>query len=58
MDTFTVLLSTLLTRTILVGSVLLSMKFAWEGLFGLSLSLVAALAFFGYLTFGEGTFMR
>lgn len=53
----TVLLSTLLFRTILVGAVLLILKYIYEGVFMIAGMLLLALSFLAYLSFTEARLM-
>lgn len=53
----TVLLSTLLFRTILVGAVLLILKYIYEGVFMMAGMLLLALSFLAYLSFTEARLM-
>lgn len=48
-----VLLSTVLSRTILVAAIVLVMKYAHDGLYGLTAALLLPLLVFGYLTVGD-----
>lgn len=49
----TVLLSTLLFRTIIVAAVLLVLKYIYEGVFMMAGMLLLALSFLAYLSFTE-----
>jgi len=49
----TVLLSTLLFRTIIVGAVLLVVKYIYEGVFMMAGMLLLALSFLAYLSFTD-----
>jgi len=53
----TVLLSTLLFRTIIVGAVLLVIKYIYEGVFMMAGMLLLALSFLAYLSFTEARLM-
>lgn len=53
----TVLLSTLLFRTIIVGAVLLVVKYIYEGVFMMAGMLLLALSFLAYLSFTEARLM-
>jgi hypothetical protein len=50
-------LSTLLFRTILVGAVLLILKYIYEGVFMMAGMLLLALSFLAYLSFTEARLM-
>lgn len=52
-----VLLSTLLFRTIIVGAVLLVIKYIYEGVFMMAGMLLLALSFLAYLSFTEARLM-
>ncbi|QGX96430.1 hypothetical protein EI982_17410 [Haloplanus rallus] len=54
----TVLLSSLLFRTIIVGAVLLVVKFIYEGVFMQAGMLLLALSFFAYLSFTEARLLE
>ncbi|MFB6101370.1 MAG: hypothetical protein ABEJ73_02260 [Haloplanus sp.] len=54
----TVLLSTLLFRTIIVGAALLVLKYIYEGAFMPAGMLLLAFSFFAYLTFTEATLLE
>jgi hypothetical protein len=56
-ESTTVLLSTLLFRTILVGAVLLVVKYIYEGVFMMAGMLLLALSFLAYLSFTEARLM-
>lgn len=58
MSYLTAFMGTVLLRTILVGSVLVSMKFVAEGLFILAASLAVPLLFFLYLSVGDAALFR
>ena len=49
----TILLSTLLFRTIIVAAVLLVLKYLYEGLFMMAGMLLLSLSFLAYLSFTE-----
>lgn len=53
----TVLLSTLLFRTIIVAAVLLVVKYIYEGVFMMAGMLLLALSFLAYLSFTEARLM-
>ncbi|AXG06931.1 hypothetical protein DU500_11110 [Haloplanus rubicundus] len=53
----TVLLSTLLFRMIIVGAVLLVIKYIYEGVFMMAGMLLLALSFLAYLSFTEARLM-
>lgn len=53
----TALLSTLLFRTILVGAVLLILKYIYEGVFMMAGMLLLALSFLAYISFTEARLM-
>ena len=53
----TVLLSTLLFRTIIVGAILLVIKYIYEGVFMMAGMLLLALSFLAYLSFTEARLM-
>jgi len=53
----TVLLSTLLFRTIIVAAVLLVLKYIYEGVFMMAGMLLLALSFLAYLSFTEARLM-
>lgn len=48
----------LLTRTIVVGSVLVTMKLVWEGAFVLASGLILAIAMFLYLLWADPVLLR
>ena len=48
-----VLLSTVLSRTILVAAIVLVIKYAHDGLYGLTAALLLPLLVFGYLMVGD-----
>jgi len=52
-ESVTVLLSTLLFRTIIVAAVLLVLKYIYEGVFMMAGMLLLALSFLAYLSFTE-----
>jgi hypothetical protein len=52
-ESTTVLLSTLLFRTIIVAAVLLVLKYIYEGVFMMAGMLLLALSFLAYLSFTE-----
>jgi hypothetical protein len=52
-ESTTVLLSTLLFRTIIVGAVLLVVKYIYEGVFMMAGMLLLALSFLAYLSFTD-----
>jgi len=54
----TVLLSTLLFRTIIVGAVVLVLKFIYEGVFMQAGMLLLAISFFAYLSFTEARLLE
>jgi len=54
----TVLLSTLLFRTIIVGAVLLVLKYIYEGVFMMAGMLVLTLTIFAYLSFSEARLLQ
>ena len=54
----TVLLSTILSRTILVGAILLVIQYAHEGMYGLTAAIALPLLVLGYLKFGDATILR
>jgi hypothetical protein len=56
-ESTTVLLSTLLFRTIIVGAVLLVVKYIYEGVFMMAGMLLLALSFLAYLSFTEARLM-
>jgi len=56
-NSITVLLSTLLFRTIIVAAVLLVLKYIYEGLFMLAGMLLLALSFLAYISFTEARLM-
>lgn len=56
-ESVTVLLSTLLFRTILVAAVLLILKYIYEGVFMMAGMLLLALSFLAYLSFTEARLM-
>ena len=47
------IMSAVLSRTILVGAIVLVMKFAWEGSLLLTAALLAPLLVFAYLSVGD-----
>jgi hypothetical protein len=53
----TVLLSTLLFRTIIVAAVLLVIKYIYEGVFMMAGMLLLALSFLAYLSFTDARLM-
>ena len=53
-----ILLSTILSRTILVAAVLLIIKYAHDGMYGLTAALLVPLLVFGYLTVGDAAVLR
>ena len=57
-DYSTVLLSTILSRTILVGAILVVIQYAHEGIYGLMAAMALPLLVFGYLTFGDAAILR
>jgi hypothetical protein len=52
-NSVTLLLSTLLFRTIIVAAVLLVLKYIYEGVFMMAGMLLLALSFFAYISFTE-----
>lgn len=48
----------LLTRAIVVGAVLLTMKLVWEGVFILASGLILAIAMFLYLLWADPVWLR
>jgi len=56
-ESVTVLLSTLLFRTIIVAAVLLVLKYIYEGVFMMAGMLLLALSFLAYLSFTEARLM-
>jgi len=56
-DSTNILLSTLLFRTIIVGAVLLVIKYIYEGVFMMAGMLLLALSFLAYLSFTEARLM-
>ncbi|RCU45947.1 hypothetical protein DU504_00685 [Haloplanus salinus] len=52
-ESITVFLSALLFRTILVGAVLLVVKYIYEGVFMMAGMLLLALSFLAYISFTE-----
>lgn len=52
-ESVTVFLSALLFRTILVGAVLLVVKYIYEGVFMMAGMLLLALSFLAYISFTE-----
>ncbi|MFD1633761.1 hypothetical protein ACOZ4L_13080 [Haloplanus ruber] len=54
----TVLLSSLLFRTIIVGAVVLIVKFVYEGVYMQAGMLLLALSFFAYLSFTEARLLE
>jgi len=56
-NSVTVLLSTLLFRTIIVAAVLLVLKYIYEGVFMMAGMLLLALSFLAYLSFTEARLM-
>jgi hypothetical protein len=57
-DPLTRTLSTLLFRTILVGSVLLTLRYIYEGAYVVAGGLVLTLTFFAYLMFTEAQWLE
>jgi hypothetical protein len=57
-DQLTRTLSTLLFRTILVGSVLITLRFIYEGAYVVAGMLVLTLTFLVYLMFGEARWLE
>ena len=57
-DYSTVLLSTILWRTILVSAILVVIQYAHEGMYGLTAAVALPLLVFGYLTFGDADVLR
>ncbi|GAB6859931.1 hypothetical protein JCM17092_00200 [Haloplanus litoreus] len=57
-ETLTILLSTLLFRTIIVGAVVLVLKFIYEGVFMQAGMLLLAISFFAYLSFTEARLLE
>lgn len=57
LESVTVLLSTLLFRTILVAVVLLILKYIYEGVFMMAGMLLLTLSFLAYLSFTEARLM-
>lgn len=53
-----VLLSTVLSRTILVAAVLVVFKYAYDGTYVLMAALLLPLLVFGYLTVGDAAAVR
>jgi hypothetical protein len=53
----TVFLSSLLFRTIIVGAVLLVVKYIYEGVFMMAGMLLLALSFLAYISFTEARLM-
>ena len=53
-----VLLSTVLSRTILVAAVVLIIKYAHDGMYGLTAALLLPLLVFIYLTVGDAVTAR
>ena len=56
-NSVTVLLSTLLFRTIIVAAVLLVVKYIYEGVFMMAGMLLLALSFLAYISFTEARLM-
>jgi|GEM_PF-2894870 len=56
-NSVTVLLSTLLFRTIIVAAVLLVLKYIYEGVFMMAGMLLLALSFLAYISFTEARLM-
>ena len=56
-ESTTVLLSTLLFRTIIVAAVLLVIKYIYEGVFMMAGMLLLALSFLAYLSFTDARLM-
>lgn len=54
----TVLLSSLLFRTIIVAAVVLVLKFIYEGVFMMAGMLLLAISFFAYLSFTEARLLE
>lgn len=54
----TVLLSVLLFRTIIVGTILVILKFIYEGLFMFAGMLLVTISFFAYLRFTEAKLLE
>ena len=57
-ESLTVLLSTLLFRTIIVGAVALVLKFVYEGVYMQAGMLLLAISFFAYLSFTEARLLK
>ena len=57
-ESLTVLLSTLLFRTIIVGAVALVLKFVYEGVYMQAGMLLLAMSFFAYLSFTEARLLK
>ncbi len=57
-DYSTVLLSTILSRTILVSAILVVIKYAHDGMYGLTAALLVPLLVFGYLKVGDASILR
>jgi len=57
-DPLTRILSTLLFRTILVGSILLTLRYIYEGAYVVAGMLVLTLTFLAYLMFGEARWLE
>lgn len=57
-DSLTILLSTLLLRTIIVGTVLLVLKYLYEGAFLVAGTLLLALSFSAYLLFTDAKLLE
>ena len=56
-ESVTVFLSSLLFRTIIVGAVLLVVKYIYEGVFMMAGMLLLALSFLAYISFTEARLM-
>ncbi|MFB6167730.1 MAG: hypothetical protein ABEJ43_02665 [Haloferacaceae archaeon] len=58
MDTLSALLGTLLSRVIVVGAVLVSVKLLWEGAYVMASGLILAIAMFLYLLSADPFLLR
>ncbi|MFB6157144.1 MAG: hypothetical protein ABEJ34_04820 [Haloferacaceae archaeon] len=58
MSYLSAVLGTILSRLILVGAVLVSMKLAWEGAFVMASGLITVIAMFLYLLWADPVWLR